>query len=143
VPWHRGLLEPTNAVSNHGPTRHLCWAGQLFGKIQQLYEKNRSNHQNHFKLEEVKDALGEIGIEGMTVTEVKGFGRQKRGTRKYTAAANTRWISLPKIKVELVVGDNQVDPAVAAIVESRQDGKNRRWQGLHFESGGSDSDSDG
>jgi nitrogen regulatory protein PII len=75
-----------------------------------------------FKLEEVKDALGEIGIEGMTVTEVKGFGRQKGHTEIYRGSEYTVDF-LPKIKIELVVGDNQVDPAVAAIVKAAKTGK--------------------
>jgi nitrogen regulatory protein P-II 1 len=75
-----------------------------------------------FKLEEVKDALGEIGIEGMTVTEVKGFGRQKGHTEIYRGSEYTVDF-LPKIKVELVVGDNQVDPAVAAIIKAAKTGK--------------------
>jgi len=75
-----------------------------------------------FKLEEVKDALGEIGIEGMTVTEVKGFGRQKGHTEIYRGSEYTVDF-LPKIKVELVVGDTQVDGAVAAIVKSAKTGK--------------------
>ena len=75
-----------------------------------------------FKLEEVKDALGEIGIEGMTVTEVKGFGRHKGHTEIYRGSEYTVDF-LPKIKVELVVGDNQVDPAVAAIVKAAKTGK--------------------
>jgi nitrogen regulatory protein PII len=75
-----------------------------------------------FKLEEVKDALGEIGIEGMTVTEVKGFGRQKGHTEIYRGSEYTVDF-LPKIKIELVVGDNQVDPAVAAIIKAAKTGK--------------------
>jgi len=75
-----------------------------------------------FKLEEVKDALGEIGIEGMTVTEVKGFGRQKGHTEIYRGSEYTVDF-LPKIKVELVVGDSQVEAAVAAIVKSAKTGK--------------------
>src|SRR5437879_8056415 len=75
-----------------------------------------------FKLEEVKDALGEIGIEGMTVTEVKGFGRQKGHTEIYRGSEYTVDF-LPKIKVELVVADAQVDAAVAAIVKSAKTGK--------------------
>ena len=75
-----------------------------------------------FKLEEVKDALGEIGIEGMTVTEVKGFGRQKGHTEIYRGSEYTVYF-LPKIKIELVVADNQVDPAVAAIVKAAKTGK--------------------
>lgn len=75
-----------------------------------------------FKLEEVKDALGEIGIEGMTVTEVKGFGRQKGHTEIYRGSEYTVDF-LPKIKLELVVPDNQVDAAVGAIIKSAKTGK--------------------
>jgi nitrogen regulatory protein P-II 1 len=75
-----------------------------------------------FKLEEVKDALGEIGIEGMTVSEVKGFGRQKGHTEIYRGSEYTVDF-LPKIKVELVVADGQADGAVAAIVKSAKTGK--------------------
>lgn len=75
-----------------------------------------------FKLEEVKDALSEIGIEGMTVTEVKGFGRQKGHTEIYRGSEYTVDF-LPKIKVELVIGDGQVEAAVAAIVKAAKTGK--------------------
>ena len=75
-----------------------------------------------FKLEEVKDALGDIGIEGMTVTEVKGFGRQKGHTEIYRGSEYTVDF-LPKIKIELVLPDGQVEAAVAAIVKSAKTGK--------------------
>jgi nitrogen regulatory protein PII len=75
-----------------------------------------------FKLEEVKDALGEIGIEGMTVTEVKGFGRQKGHTEIYRGSEYTVDF-LPKIKVEIVTSDDKLDDAVAAIVKSAKTGK--------------------
>src|SRR3954462_5751492 len=75
-----------------------------------------------FKLEEVKDALSEIGIEGMTVTEVKGFGRQKGHTEIYRGSEYTVDF-LPKIKLELVVADKTVDSAVAAIVKAAKTGK--------------------
>jgi len=75
-----------------------------------------------FKLEEVKDALGEIGIEGMTVTEVKGFGRQKGHTEIYRGSEYTVDF-LPKIKLELVLANTQVDAAVAAIVRTAKTGK--------------------
>ena len=75
-----------------------------------------------FKLEEVKDALGEIGIEGMTVTEVKGFGRQKGHTEIYRGSESTVDF-LPKIKLEAVVADNRVDAAVGAIVKAAKTGK--------------------
>ena len=75
-----------------------------------------------FKLEEVKDALGEIGIEGMTVSEVKGFGRQKGHTEIYRGSEYTVDF-LPKIKIELVLGDSQVEAAVAAIIKTAKAGK--------------------
>ena len=75
-----------------------------------------------FKLEEVKDALGEVGIEGMTVSEVKGFGRQKGHTEIYRGSEYTVDF-LPKIKLELVVADSDVDDAVNAIVKSAKTGK--------------------
>ena len=75
-----------------------------------------------FKLEEVKDALGEIGIEGMTVSEVKGFGRQKGHTEIYRGSEYTVDF-LPKIKIELVVADGQAEAAVGAIVKTAKTGK--------------------
>jgi nitrogen regulatory protein PII len=75
-----------------------------------------------FKLEEVKDALGEIGIEGMTVTEVKGFGRQKGHTEIYRGSEYTVDF-LPKIKLEIVAPDERVDSAIAAIVKAAKTGK--------------------
>ena len=75
-----------------------------------------------FKLEEVKDSLGEVGIEGMTITEVKGFGRQKGHTEIYRGSEYTVDF-LPKLKIELVVNDAAVDSAVAAIIKSARTGK--------------------
>ena len=75
-----------------------------------------------FKLEEVKDALGEIGIEGMTVTEVKGFGRQKGHTEIYRGSEYTVDF-LPKIKIELVLADEKLEEAVAAVVKAAKTGK--------------------
>jgi nitrogen regulatory protein P-II 1 len=75
-----------------------------------------------FKLEEVKDALSDLGIEGMTVTEVKGFGRQKGHTEIYRGSEYTVDF-LPKIKLEIVVADGTVEGAVAAIVKTAKTGK--------------------
>jgi len=75
-----------------------------------------------FKLEEVKDALGEIGIEGMTISEVKGFGRQKGHTEIYRGSEYTVDF-LPKIKVDLVVSSEIADRVVDAIVRSAKTGK--------------------
>jgi nitrogen regulatory protein PII len=75
-----------------------------------------------FKLEEVKDALAEVGIEGMTVTEVKGFGRQKGHTEIYRGSEYTVDF-LPKIKVEIVVADAVAASVLAAIVKAAKTGK--------------------
>ena len=75
-----------------------------------------------FKLEEVKEALAELGIEGMTVTEVKGFGRQKGHTEIYRGSEYTVDF-LPKVKVEVVMADDMVEKAVAAVVGAAKTGK--------------------
>jgi len=75
-----------------------------------------------FKLEEVKDALSEIGIEGMTVSEVKGFGRQKGHTEIYRGSEYTVDF-LPKIKIEIVLSDALVESGVKAIVKAAKTGK--------------------
>jgi len=75
-----------------------------------------------FKVEDVKEALTEIGIEGMTVTEVKGFGRQKGHTEIYRGSEYTVDF-LPKVKFDLVVSDERVDQVVQAIVKSAKTGK--------------------
>ena len=75
-----------------------------------------------FKLEEVKEALAAAGIEGMTVTEVKGFGRQKGHTEIYRGSEYTVDF-LPKVKIEVVVVDDLVEKAIEAIVKSAQTGK--------------------
>jgi nitrogen regulatory protein PII len=75
-----------------------------------------------FKLEDVKEALSELGVEGMTVSEVKGFGRQKGHTEIYRGSEYTVDF-LPKIKVEIVLGDARVAGAVDAIVKAAKTGK--------------------
>ncbi len=75
-----------------------------------------------FKLEAVKEALTQVGVEGMTVTEVKGFGRQKGHTEIYRGSEYTVDF-LPKIKLELVVTDELKDKVVAAIVNGAKTGK--------------------
>ncbi len=75
-----------------------------------------------FKLHEVKDALNEIGVVGMTVTEVKGFGRQKGHTEIYRGSEYTVDF-LPKVKLEMVLPDGQIDAAVKAIIAGAKTGK--------------------
>ena len=75
-----------------------------------------------FKLEEVKTALSEIGIEGMTVSEVKGFGRQKGHTEIYRGSEYTVDF-LPKVKIEIAIDDDAVAKVVDTIIESAKTGK--------------------
>jgi nitrogen regulatory protein P-II 1 len=75
-----------------------------------------------FKLDEVREALSEVGVTGLTVTEVKGFGRQKGHTELYRGAEYVVDF-LPKVKIEVVVTENQVEPAIEAIVKSARTGK--------------------
>jgi nitrogen regulatory protein PII len=75
-----------------------------------------------FKLEEVKEALAEIGVEGMTVSEVKGFGRQKGHTEIYRGSEYTVDF-LPKVKIEVVVADSLANKAVDVILKSAKTGK--------------------
>ena len=75
-----------------------------------------------FKLEDVKEALSSLGVEGMTVSEVKGFGRQKGHTEIYRGSEYTVDF-LPKIKIEVVLSDARADGAVEAIVKAAKTGK--------------------
>ena len=75
-----------------------------------------------FKLDEVREALSEVGVSGLTVTEVKGFGRQKGHTELYRGAEYVVDF-LPKVKVEVIVGDGIVEQAIEAIVKAARTGK--------------------
>lgn len=75
-----------------------------------------------FKLEDVREALSSIGIKGVTVTEVKGFGRQKGHTELYRGAEYVVDF-LPKTKLEILIGDEQVDDCIEAIIQAAQTGK--------------------
>jgi nitrogen regulatory protein PII len=75
-----------------------------------------------FKLEDVKEALSAVGVDGMTVSEVKGFGRQKGHTEIYRGSEYTVDF-LPKLKLEIVLADNNVEPVIQAIVKAAKTGK--------------------
>ena len=75
-----------------------------------------------FKLDEVREALSSIGVQGITVTEVKGFGRQKGHTELYRGAEYVVDF-LPKVKIEVVVTDKMLDSAIEAIIKSARTGK--------------------
>lgn len=75
-----------------------------------------------FKLDEVREALSEVGVTGLTVTEVKGFGRQKGHTELYRGAEYVVDF-LPKLKIDVVVDDKNLEPAIEAIVKAARTGK--------------------
>lgn len=75
-----------------------------------------------FKLDEVREGLSEVGITGLTVTEIKGFGRQKGHTELYRGAEYVVDF-LPKIRVEVAVADEQVEPVIEAIIKAARTGK--------------------
>ena len=85
-----------------------------------------------FKLDEVKEALQEVGLQGITVTEAKGFGRQKGHTELYRGAEYVVDF-LPKVKIEIVLGDDMVEKAVEAIQSRRPNRADRRRQNFRLE----------
>lgn len=111
--------------------KQKVWTSHRTGKKATPYNKNLEKEKNMklikaivkpFKLEEVKDALAELGIEGMTVSEVKGFGRQKGHTEIYRGSEYTVDF-LPKSMIEIAVSDDMVDKVVDKIVEAAKTGK--------------------
>jgi nitrogen regulatory protein PII len=99
----------------------VCCAGPM-QKTRQLVMKKIEAIIKPFKLDEVRDALAEVGVEGMTVSEVKGFGRQKGHTEIYRGSEyNVDF--LPKIKLELVVTDENVQTGLDAITKAAKTGK--------------------
>ena len=100
-------------MSRHG-ARFRIYRGVVMKKIEAVVKP--------FKLDEVREALSAIGVTGLTVTEVKGFGRQKGHTELYRGAEYVVDF-LPKVKVEVVVPDKLTDQAIEAIVKSARTGK--------------------
>jgi nitrogen regulatory protein P-II 1 len=91
-----------------------CKKGRLMKKVEAIIR--------HFKLEEVKDALTEIGVQGMTVSEVRGFGRQKGQKEQYRGAEYTVDF-LPKAKMEIVVSDEQLKTVIDTILRTARTGQ--------------------
>tara|TARA_B100000700_G_C14287693_1_gene508922 strand:+ start:98 stop:493 length:396 start_codon:yes stop_codon:yes gene_type:complete len=101
--------------------------GRIVGRGQQLGKKGLLMKLlmavvKPFKLDEVREALTELGVQGLTVTEVKGYGRQKGQTEIYRGAEYAVSF-LPKVKIEVVVDDNQADDAIEAIARSAKTGR--------------------
>jgi len=125
--WHPGCFRGGNG---NGPD--LLWRGWVPAGTDPALKNQRTRNANAmkkieaiikpFKLEDVKEALGEVGIAGMTVTEVKGFGRQRGHTEIYRGSEYTVDF-LPKIKIEVVVTEAQLDAAVQAILKAARTGK--------------------
>jgi nitrogen regulatory protein P-II 1 len=92
------------------------------GETGRLHMKKVEAIVKPFKLDEVREALSEVGVTGLTVTEVKGFGRQKGHTELYRGAEYVVDF-LPKVKIEVVLADEQVEQAIDAIVKSARTGK--------------------
>jgi len=109
-----GASQSNRAINPHTLTKTALAQRNDMKKIEAIIKP--------FKLEEVKDSLGDVGITGMTVTEVKGFGRQKGHTEIYRGSEYTVDF-LPKIKLELVIADADVPAAVGAIVKAAKTGK--------------------
>ena len=96
-----------------------------------------------FKLDDVRDALSEIGIKGLTVTEVKGFGRQKRPYRACTGGRNMSYDFLPKVKIEIAIDDGQLESDRRSGLQGGWHRQDRRWQDIHLRTGGSRAHQDG
>ena len=114
-PWVNPPISNTNAL----PGRFLWFGG---GRVGNLSMKKIEAIIKPFKLEEVKEALGELGIDGMTVTEVKGFGRQRGHTEIYRGSEYSVDF-LPKIKIEVILTDATTPAAIDAIVKAARTGK--------------------
>ena len=84
-----------------------------------------------FKLPEIRDALTALGVQGMTVTPVKGFGRQKGHTEIYRGAEYAV-MYVPKVRIDVVIGDTEQNKIVAAIRDAAENGRIRRWQDLRL-----------
>jgi nitrogen regulatory protein P-II 1 len=107
-----GLARSLLVASFEG--RRARGAGKFMKKVEAIIKP--------FKLDEVKEALHEIGVQGITVTEVKGFGRQKGHTELYRGAEYVVDF-LPKVKIEIVLMPEQVEPAVEAILKAARTGR--------------------
>ncbi len=109
ISWFTSLYKTRNVQNNH----YKNWE-QLMKLVTAIIKP--------FKLDDVREAISEIGIDGLTVTEVKGFGRQKGHTELYRGA-EYQVDFLPKVKLEIAVQDDQVDRLVEAIVGAAKTGK--------------------
>jgi nitrogen regulatory protein P-II 1 len=112
---HRGhVLRPAAVFSTLRPLGQFLEIGRQMKKIEAIIKP--------FKLDEVKEALSEVGLKGITVTEAKGFGRQKGHTELYRGAEYVVDF-LPKVKVEIVLEDEFVERAIDAIVQAARTGR--------------------
>jgi len=126
--YSNGFLEQHGSKSFRTKRKNESKFKNLFTHFSRLLDSARNQMKKveaiikPFKLEEVKEALSGLGVEGMTVSEVKGFGRQKGHTEIYRGSEYTVDF-LPKIKIEVVITDSLVDSAVEAVVKAARTGK--------------------
>jgi nitrogen regulatory protein P-II 1 len=120
--FHDSALLPSGRHGENNPLRFSACHGEEIGANHGIFMKKIEAIIKPFKMEDVKEALSEMGIEGMTVTEVKGFGRQKGHTEIYRGSEYTVDF-LPKVKIEVVVADDVASKAVQAIATSAKTGK--------------------
>ena len=99
-----------------------CLPGEGAGKREKQFMKKIEAYIRPFKLDEVKGALTKVGVKGMSVTEIKGFGRQ-RGHKEIYRGSEYTVDFLPKIKIETVVKDDELEEAIDAIIESGTTGR--------------------
>jgi nitrogen regulatory protein P-II 1 len=116
--FFREIFFPKKSFANQFPV----YSARTVGTIRAEHMKKVEAIIKPFKLDAVKEALSNVGVEGLTVSEVKGFGRQKGHTEIYRGSEYTVDF-LPKIKIEVVLRDDLVEPTVEAIVKSAKTGK--------------------
>jgi nitrogen regulatory protein P-II 1 len=116
------MQRPHSARARVPEARHVILSACSWNQKPETPMKKIEAIFKPFKLDEVREALSEIGVSGLTVTEVKGFGRQKGHTELYRGAEYVVDF-LPKVKVDVVLPDNLVDSAIDAIVKAARTGK--------------------
>jgi nitrogen regulatory protein PII len=123
IVFNEGLFKRINQVLVCKPDSKIVTSPDLSAQTgERLFMKKIEAIIKPFKLDEVKDKLNEIGIKGITVSEVKGFGRQKGHTELYRGAEYVVDF-LPKIKMEIIISDNQVEDVINAIMQTAQTGR--------------------
>lgn len=122
--WHGVCTDSLwrESIGLIGSVRFISGTALRADHIEERIMKKIEAIIRHFKLEEVKDALNALGVKGMTVTEVRGFGRQKGHTETYRGAEYSVDF-LPKVKIEVVVGDDEAQAVISKIMTTARTGQ--------------------